>query len=373
MIDVRTLASADRQLTVCNACRYCEGVCPVFPALERRETFGEGDVIYLANLCHDCRVCFDVCPYSPPHDLEVNIPQLMAEVRQQSYTANSVPAVVGPAFKNSPRLVVAGSIGGFVVILALLLLLRPAELTAPHVGPGAFYAVIPWLTMVIPAMLAGLYGLGVMTIGAVRFWQETSGPLVDRFDLGALVAASLDVLGLRQMQGGGPGCTYPEGHPNHVRLVAHQLVFYGFGLTFLSTALAAFWQDILDVLPPYPLLHPVVVTGTVGGVVQIAGCVVLLALKTRTQALPNSAGARRLDLAFIASLLVVNVTGLALLAFRDSAAMGTLLTIHLGALVGLFVAMPYGKFVHAVYRYAALVRYRHEERGDRIRELALED
>ena len=29
-------AEADRQLTICNACRYCEGYCAVFPALERQ-------------------------------------------------------------------------------------------------------------------------------------------------------------------------------------------------------------------------------------------------------------------------------------------------------------------------------------------------
>ncbi|HEX5451078.1 MAG TPA: tricarballylate utilization 4Fe-4S protein TcuB [Candidatus Limnocylindrales bacterium] len=373
MIDVRTLAEADRQLTVCNACRYCEGVCPVFPALERRETFGEGDVVYLANLCHDCRVCFDVCPYSPPHDLEVNIPKLMAEVREQSYEANSVPTVFGSAFRRGGPLFAGAAIGGIVVILALIALFRPDKLLTSHVGPGAFYDVIPWLTMVIPALLAGLYGVAVMAIGAVRFWRETEGPLGDRIDLGALVSATLDVLGLRQMQGGGPGCTYPEGHPNHVRLISHQLVFYGFGLTFLSTTLAAFWQDILNVLPPYPLLHPVVVTGTIGGIAQIAGCVALLALKTRSRGLASSARTRRLDIVFIVALLVVNVTGLALLAFRESAGMGPLLAIHLGSLVGLFVAMPYGKFVHAVYRYTALLRYRQEERQERIGELALSD
>jgi citrate/tricarballylate utilization protein len=42
--------------------------------------------------------------------------------------------------------------------------------------------------------------------------------------------------------------------------------------------------------------------------------------------------------------------------FRETAAMGTLLTVHLGFVLGLFITMPYGKFIHAVYRYAALVR-----------------
>ena len=42
--------------------------------------------------------------------------------------------------------------------------------------------------------------------------------------------------------------------------------------------------------------------------------------------------------------------------------MGTLLVIHLGVVAGLFITLPYGKFAHVVYRYAALVRYSIEQR-----------
>ena len=33
------LAEADRLMTVCNSCRYCEGLCAVFPAMEMRRAF----------------------------------------------------------------------------------------------------------------------------------------------------------------------------------------------------------------------------------------------------------------------------------------------------------------------------------------------
>ena len=54
------------------------------------------------------------------------------------------------------------------------------------------------------------------------------------------------------------------------------------------------------------------------------------------------------------------VTGLALLFFRHTAAMGFVLAIHLGFVLALFLTLPYGKFVHAIYRLLALVRYREE-------------
>ena len=46
-IDLASLASASqeeaaRQMSVCNACRYCEGLCAVFPAMELRRDFIEG-------------------------------------------------------------------------------------------------------------------------------------------------------------------------------------------------------------------------------------------------------------------------------------------------------------------------------------------
>jgi citrate/tricarballylate utilization protein len=46
-----------------------------------------------------------------------------------------------------------------------------------------------------------------------------------------------------------------------------------------------------------------------------------------------------------------------LLALRSTAAMGALLAIHLGVIVSLFLMLPYCKFVHGIYRAAALLRY----------------
>ena len=42
--------------------------------------------------------------------------------------------------------------------------------------------------------------------------------------------------------------------------------------------------------------------------------------------------------------------------------MGVLLVIHLGAVLALFLTLPYGKFVHGIYRTAALLKYAVESR-----------
>jgi citrate/tricarballylate utilization protein len=41
--------------------------------------------------------------------------------------------------------------------------------------------------------------------------------------------------------------------------------------------------------------------------------------------------------------------------------MGVLLAVHLGIVLGLFLTMPYGKFAHAIYGAAALLRFAIED------------
>ena len=60
-----------RTLQICNACRYCEGFCAVFPTMTRRLAFGQADIHYLANLCHNCGACFHACQYAPPQEFAV--------------------------------------------------------------------------------------------------------------------------------------------------------------------------------------------------------------------------------------------------------------------------------------------------------------
>ena len=44
--------------------------------------------------------------------------------------------------------------------------------------------------------------------------------------------------------------------------------------------------------------------------------------------------------------------------------MGPLLIVHLGIVLALFLTLPYGKFVHGLYRTAALVKYAIEMKQD---------
>ena len=63
-----------------------------------------------------------------------------------------------------------------------------------------------------------------------------------------------------------------------------------------------------------------------------------------------------MDVAFLVMLLLTSISGFLLLALRESSAMGTWLALHLGWVAGLFLTLPYGKFVHGIYRSLALLR-----------------
>jgi citrate/tricarballylate utilization protein len=70
-----------------------------------------------------------------------------------------------------------------------------------------------------------------------------------------------------------------------------------------------------------------------------------------------------MDTAFLAMLLLVSFTGFLLMLLRDTQFMGLLLALHLGVVFGLFLTLPYGKFVHGLYRFVALMKYAGERRN----------
>jgi citrate/tricarballylate utilization protein len=355
------IREAGRQLVICNACRYCEGYCPVFRAIETRRDFKSGDVFYLSNLCHDCRACYYACMYTPPHEFAINIPQILAESRMETYRRWSWPGFLGRAFKN--RSVTAFLAIGMAILVAVLALLfiPSGNLFVAHLGPGAFYEVVPYLAMVAGALILFFYGIAVWLRGGARFWSETSGALKEKGSLKALAAAVGAVLGLRYLKGGGPGCFYPGEQPSAVRRAYHALTFWGLMSDFVSTTLAFIYQDFFHRLPPYELTTTPVIFGSIGGVALLIGTGGLIYYKLRSDVEPAATGASGMDYVFLVTLGLTALTGLLTLIFRATSAMGSILVLHLACIAALFISAPYGKFVHAVYRTLAVIRYEIEQ------------
>jgi len=348
---------AQRQLNICNACRFCEGYCAVFPALERRVVLEAGDITQLANLCHDCRACFHACMYAPPHEFAVNPPEVLSRVRLASYDGYAHPVrwparLRGPAWIHGPTwlrgrgALATAAIGVAAALVVIIAVTGGIDALWSHDGP---YQVISYPALLVIVLLPCAWSVAVMLRAAARYWQDIHGPLRDLADWHALVGALAYAASLRYLRGGGE-CSYPGENPSPARRRLHAAVFYGFAACTAATVSAAFMQDILGIGPPYPLLSVPVVTGTAGGLSIIAGCAGLTALKRHTDPAPGAA-----DYGLLIGLGLLALTGMLTLLLRTTPAYGLVLVAHLATIVVCFAVAPYTRFMHAVYRFLAIV------------------
>jgi citrate/tricarballylate utilization protein len=355
-------AEAARQLQVCNACRYCEGFCAMFPAMTQRLMFEKADVHYLANLCHNCGACLHACQYAPPHEFAINVPQVMAQVRGQTYKDYAWPPALGKLYeRNSLVLTMALAVG-----LALFLVLAVAMgggLWSSAVA-GNFYNVFPHNLLVglfAPVFLFALLALGM---GLRRFLGDI-GPATSGAPAStpAALEATSAVLKLKYLDGGhGEGCNNEDDKFTLSRRRFHHLTFYGFMLCFAATSLATVYHYVFGLQAPYDLPSLPKILGAVGGVALMIGTAGLWYLHRRRHPLHGDAAQKPMDLGFIALLFLISASGLALWLGRGTSAMALLLCLHLGAVMALFLTMPYSKFAHGFFRSAALLRYAVEKR-----------
>jgi citrate/tricarballylate utilization protein len=361
MHGTRILDETDRLMTVCNSCRYCEGLCAVFPAMEMRRAFSDGDLNYLANLCHGCGACYSDCQFSPPHEFDVNVPQTLAIARNESYAAYAWPRAFAGLFARNGlviSLIAAASVAAFMFGFAALN--DPAVLYGINTGPGAFYKLMPHNAMAALFGAAFLYAMLALVMSVRAFWRDIGEPVGMKTDAKALLQAIRDAGELRYLDGGGVGCFNEDEKPTDRRRIFHHLTFYGFALCFAATCVATLYHYLLAREAPYAWWDLPVVLGTLGGIGLLIGPIGLLAAKTQRDPVLSDPARMGMDVAFVVMLFLTSLTGLLLLLLRETAAMGPLLAIHIGVVFALFITMPYGKFVHGIYRFVALVRYARE-------------
>jgi citrate/tricarballylate utilization protein len=357
-LPTENLREAERLMRICNACRYCEGLCAVFPAMEMRRQFAASDLNYLANLCHQCGACYTDCQYSPPHEFAVNVPAALARVRHDSYDDYAWPRVLGALFEHNglwvasiAALSVAGFIFGFVWWR------DPTVLFGLHAGN--FYKLMPHKQMVWLFGGVAIYAIFAMTLSVRSFWRDIRGHEAGR----SVAQAMHDAATLRYLGGGGGGCTSESEKPSRLRRVFHHFTFYGFLLCFASTSVATIYHYTFNWKAPYALTSIPVVLGILGGIGLLIGPIGLFVLKRRRAPILTDQRPLGMDAAFLAMLLFTSITGFLLMLLRDTQFMGLLLALHLGVVFSLFLTLPYGKFVHGLYRFAALMKYASERRS----------
>ncbi len=350
---LNALEEVRRILTICNACRYCEGFCPVFPAMERRREFSDPDVLFLANLCHDCRQCYAACPFTPPHEFNLNLPRAMSMVRTLAYERSSRPKWAYP-FRRSAAFTAA--ITSISLFLTLWIAATLRKWDALYSRVYSSYQVFPYPLVAGAGLALGVFALAFALLSGLSQWRAMGLGFSELFNLRAHVKALSEALEHIWFRGGGAGCAYPRLEGNLGRMFLHALVFFGFGLDFLSTLSGAVYQDVLRIDPPFALLSVPVVLGTVGGTMICLGAAGLIGLKAISLRDLEDRAMVEADLTFLALLSAISLTGLMTLALRFTNYGGLVLTVHLALTVPLFLTTPYGKLIHSIHRYLAIVR-----------------
>ncbi|OED36202.1 4Fe-4S ferredoxin [Chromatiales bacterium (ex Bugula neritina AB1)] len=342
------ITEAKRQVEICNACRYCEGYCAVFPAVNRQRSIIDSDLIQLANLCHNCQGCYHACQYVEPHEFRINLPRALADVRVKSWQQYSYPRWLADKFHHNGVAIV------FALVTAIALLFALITAFKPEAGNG-FYSVLSHSIMVAlfgPAFIAPLI---IIYMGLKDYWREiNAGSLKMRHIRHALNNAAT----LKNLSGGqGQGCNFENGDRfSNKRRWLHQASMYGFLLCFASTSAATVMHYLLDLQAPYGAWSIPKLLGIPGGILLTLGCFGLAWLK---RSATESLGATSVlggEMAYTLLLGSTGATGLALYFATDTVWVPILLAIHLGTVLSLFLLMPYSKMMHVFFRLAALIR-----------------
>ncbi|WP_315859686.1 tricarballylate utilization 4Fe-4S protein TcuB [Pseudorhizobium xiangyangii] len=355
------VAEVDRLLHICNACRYCESFCAVFPAMTRRLDFNEADAHYLANLCHNCSACLYACQYAPPHEFGVNLPKTLARVRRDTYIEYAFPRAFGEIYRrNGFAVAMAVSLGVAAFLIATIMIKGSLFIDGLE---GEFYAIFPHNVLAVTFGAAFGWSVVALAIGVVRFWRQISEPGAPIPLQDAVGEAAKSALTLQYLGGGhGDGCNNEDDAFTLWRRRFHHFTFYGFMLCFASTSVATLYHYLFAMEAPYPVFGLPVLLGTAGGIGLIIGPAGLFWLNMRRNDLQVDERQKSMDRGFIALLFFISLTGLALLAWRETSWMPLLLAVHLGFVMGLFLTLPYGKFAHGIFRCAALLKHAIEKR-----------
>ena len=352
-------------LTICNACRYCEQFCPVFPSMERRTSLATADLAYLANLCHNCGECLYACQYAPPHEFGVNVPATLAEIRTLSYEDYCWPRPLGAAFRRHNLLTGLALAAALIVVMYVSTMAMNAAGLRQTSAAGDFYAVVPHDVMVMLFGGVSCFVLAALAIGCVRFWRASRPKADSTVRVATAWARAIrDAATLRHLHGGGVDCPSGGDRRGGWRRRFHHCTSYGFALCFAATCVAALYHSAFGWHAPYAYTSLPVLLGIAGGLGLVVGPAGLAILERQRDPALDATGRKGLDESFLALLFLTSFTGFALLVFRHRPVMGVLLIAHLGSVLALFLTMPYGKFVHGLYRLLALAVH-HREGDDR--------
>jgi quinone-modifying oxidoreductase subunit QmoC len=347
----------------CYQCATCSSVCELAPdnaPFPRRQVlmaqWGLEDQLMADPgpwLCHQCNDCSVRCPR------EVNPGDMMAAVRAMAVESLSVPKIMGRLTGNIrtswPALIFLPIIFWVVLLGATTGLAIPEVHSDMPALEGRFH----YEEFVPHYLIYGVYTtvtvliVGAMWVSGRKFWkligtnQERRGSF-----FGALTGAVIDIATHKKFS----SCDH--GVPK--RRWGHFLVMWGFVGAAVTSGILVIYMYGLHMYP-LPLDHWVKWLGNISAVALVIGGVLLFVnrLKVGDKLVGQTTA---FDRFFLMTVLGVIGTGVLTEGFRfvpvPVVVAAAMYVLHLGAVLTLFITLPYSKFAHILYRTLAMTHER---------------
>jgi quinone-modifying oxidoreductase, subunit QmoC len=366
----RLVASGGEDLKQCMQCATCSAVCGLADdkhPLPRKEMLwaqwglrerlrGDPDIW----LCHQCGDCSARCPRGArPADV-------MAALRREQIADCAGPHLA--RWLNRPSSLPWLALGALAVLAGGASVWQASGAAALELAAAGPRMVLPFWTRFPQGLLAAVFlallGLDLLVLGrgGRRFWRDLQAAAPVPPGAPSLAASTRSALARILWHDDFGRCSASQ-----ARRLQHLLVVLGMfalGLTSLWVATAR-WNPLLDGLV-YPLgfWNPWKLLANLAGLAVALGATLMLIERWRR---PKSAGATRYpDLALLGFLLAIVTTGFLVEALHY-ARLGppryAAYAVHLIAVFGLLVMLPYSKLAHLLYRTLAMVHAQRIGRG----------
>jgi quinone-modifying oxidoreductase subunit QmoC len=356
----KILGLGAHDLTSCYQCGTCSVVCPIstddepFP---RREMvwvqWGLKDRL-LADpamwLCHQCSLCTTYCPRDArPSDV-------MASLRDYSISHYARPGFLARAIDEPKHLPLLILIPALIYLIVLGALGHVGSLPTGQIVYSKFMPMIYIeIVMILGAGAAVIYAV----LGGMRYWKAMNAVSqgADNADpKKGLLPTVLDIFkhsNFRKCEDERVGTR--ETHKAHLHL-AHLAVFYGFLGLFVTTTSVFIGLYVFDYPTPWPWWHPVKILGNVSGALVVGACAVFMYRRIKDKR--DAGKSTYSDWFFVSVLILTAFTGFLTewirLANIPPVAYWTYY-VHLILVFMLLVYIPYSKFAHIAYRFAAML------------------
>jgi len=357
----------------CYQCATCSSVCelaPVEAPFPRRQMLWAqwGLMDRLAAdpgvwLCHQCNDCNVRCPRdAQPGDVLQTLRGLAVE---RLAFPSFLGKLVGNVRATWPLLVFGP------IVLWLLLLGVFTGLEVPHVDHGLpalegrfhYEHFVPHVLIYVVYTAVSAWAVLALFVSGRKLWG-LMGANADRKGsfLGNLLPAMVDIATHKNFSTCATGLTK--------RYVGHLLVMWGFVGAAVTSGFAVVylykeyppfsWIPLDAATYPVPITHWVKWLGNVSAAALVVGGILLLVNRLSSDRVVGITTA--FDLFFLMTVAGVIGTGVIteVLRFAPVAPVVAcaVYLLHLGAVLTLFMTVPYCKFAHIVYRTLAMVHQR---------------